>query len=191
MDIASHDLEVVHHFEFWCICGCAFFTFASFHHHHLDMNFYYIFLLLLVVLSAYSESPQYDKPPDSLDLTRVTVCPNSRSDSLGVLAPVLPQSEVFGSVQFQNMILPQSEMFKSHNVVLPQHEVFRTIQLQSEVDISVLPQNRVFNVVIVNCQLANKVKVIINCVLNSEVKSCKFLTLTQIPTGVGFTAFTI
>ena len=91
-----------------------------------------------------------------------------------------------GSVQSQNMVLPQSEMFRSHNVVLPQHEVFRTVQLQSEVDISVLPQNGVFN-----CQLANKVKVIINCVLNSEVKSCKFLTLTLIPTGVRFTAFTI
>ena len=114
------------------------------------MNFYYIFLLLLVVLSAYSESPQYGKPADSLDLTRVTVCPNSSSDSLGVLAPVWPQSEVFGSVQSQNMVLPQSEMFRSHNVVLPQHEVFRTVQLQSEVDISVLPLNGVFNVVIVN-----------------------------------------
>src|ERR1700683_4451952 len=99
---------------------------------------------------------------------------------------VFPQNEVYSP-----FVLLQSEMFKSHNVVLPQHEVFRTIQLQSEVDISVLPQNGVFNVVIVNCQLANKVKVIINCVLNSEVKSCKFLTLTLIPTGVGFTAFTI
>jgi len=171
-----------------------FFAFASSHHHHLDMNFYYIFLLLLVVLSAYSESPQYGKPPDSLDLTRVTVCPNSSSDSLGVLAPVLPQSEVFGSVQSQNMVLPQnevyspfvllqSEMFRSHSVVLPWHEVFRTVQLQSEVDISVLPQNGVFNVVIVNCQLANKVKVIINFVLNFEVKSCKFLTSTLIHGG--------
>src|ERR1700729_1167122 len=153
---------------------CFFFTFASFHHHHLDMNFYYIFLLLLVVLSAYSESPQYGKAADSLDLTRVTVCPNSSSDSLGVLAPVLPQSEVFGSVQFQNLVLPQngvykilvlpqnevyspfvlpqSEMFRSHHVVLPQHEVFRTVQLQSELYISVLAHNGVFNVVIVNCQ---------------------------------------
>src|SRR6267378_3781331 len=103
----------------------CFFRLASSSHHHLDMNFYYIFLLLLVVLSAYSDSPQYGKPPDSLDSTAVTVCPNSSSDSLGVLAPVLPQSEVFGSVQ-------------SQNVVLPQNEVFKNVLLQSEVDISVL-----------------------------------------------------
>ena len=50
-------------------------------------------------------------------------------------------------------------------------------------DISVLPQNGVFNVVIVNCQLANKVKVIINFVLNFEVKSCNFLTSTLIHGG--------
>src|SRR5258705_400954 len=87
------------------VCGCDFSNFAS-SHHHLDMNFFYIFLLLLVVLSAYSESPQYGKPPDPLDLTTVPVCPNSSSDPLGVLAPVLPQSEVFGSVQSQNMVLP-------------------------------------------------------------------------------------
>jgi hypothetical protein len=45
----------------------CFFHLAS-SHHHFDMNFYYIFLLLLGVLPAYSESPQYGKPPDSLDL---------------------------------------------------------------------------------------------------------------------------
>jgi hypothetical protein len=128
------------------------------------MNLYYIFLLLLVVFSAYSESPQHCKPPDSLDLTRVTVCPNSSSDSLGVLAPVLPQSEVFGSVQSQNMVLPQNNVYKF--LVLPQNRVYKNL---------VLPQNGVFNVVIVNCQLANKVKVvIINFVLNFEVKSFKF-----------------
>jgi len=43
----------------------CFFRLAS----SLDMNFYYIFLLLLVVLSAYSERPQYGKPPDPLDPT--------------------------------------------------------------------------------------------------------------------------
>ena len=74
------------------------------------MNFYYIFLLLLVVLSAYFESPQQGEPP--LDLTVVAVCPNSSSDSLGVLAPVLPQSEVFESVQSQNMVLPQNEVYR-------------------------------------------------------------------------------
>src|ERR1700734_4029879 len=74
-------------------------------------------------------------------------------------------------------------MFRSHSVVQPQHEVFRTVQPQSEVDISVLPQNGVFNIVTVNCQLANKVKVIINFVLNFEVKSCNFLTSTLIHGG--------
>ena len=47
----------------------------------------------------------------------------------------------------------------------------------------VLLQKGVFNVVIVNCQLANKVKVIINFVLNFEVKSFKFLTSTLIHGG--------
>ncbi len=99
-----------------------------------------------MVLSAYSESPQYGKPPDPFDSTAVAVCPNSSSNSLGVLAPVLPQSEVFGSVQSQNMVLPQNEVYKifvlSQNemfgfldVVLSPNEVFRTVLLQSEVDI--------------------------------------------------------
>jgi len=74
-------------------------------HHHPDMNFYYIFLLLLVVLSVYSESPE---PPDPLDLTVVAVCPNSSSDSLGVLAPVLFQNEMSGSALSccMNTIIP-------------------------------------------------------------------------------------
>jgi len=46
--------------------------------------------MLLVVLSAYSESPQQGEAPDSLDSTSVSVCPNSSSYPLGVLAPVLP-----------------------------------------------------------------------------------------------------
>ena len=60
------------------------------------MHFYYFFLLLLVVLSVYSESPHHAKPPDFLDPIRDTVCPNSSSTQLGILAPVLPQNEVFG-----------------------------------------------------------------------------------------------
>jgi hypothetical protein len=95
-----------------------------------NMNFYYIFLLLLVVLSAYSESPQ---PPDPLDFSVVTVCPNSSSDSLGVLAPVLSQNEMSGSVLSQNGVLPQSEVFGSQNMILPQNEVYSTILPQSEV----------------------------------------------------------
>jgi len=172
------------------------------------MNFCYIFLLLLVVLSAYSESPQYGKPPDPLDLTAVTVYPNSSSDPLGVLAPILPQSEVFGSVQSQNMVLPQNEVYllsqnemfgsvQSQNMVLPQNEVYKyyllsqnemfgSVQSQNMVlpqnevyKFFVLPWNWVFNVVLVSCQLANKVKVIINFVLNLEVN----LTLTLIHGG--------
>ena len=111
-----------------------------------------------MVLSAYSESPQYGKPPDPFDSTAVAVCPNSSSNPLGVLAPVLPQSEMFGSVQSQNMVLPQNEVFGSQNVILPQHvykifvwsqnemfgfpdvvlslnEIFRTVLLQTEEDI--------------------------------------------------------
>ena len=189
------------------------------------MNFYHIFLLLLVILSAYSESPQHGKPPDSLDSTVATVCPNSSSDSLGVLAPVLPWSKVFGSVQSQNMVLPpnevfgsvqsqnmvlpqsevfgsqnvilpqnevyrtnvllQSEVFRSQNMILPQNEVFRTVLLQNEVfeivlpqnevNISVLPQGGIFRVVIVNWQLSNEVKAVINFVLNLTVKSVRIL----------------
>ena len=142
------------------------------------MNFCYIFLLLLVVLSAYSESPQYGKPPDPLDLTAVTICPNSSSDSLGVLAPVLPQSEVFGSVQSQNMVLPQSEVFESQNMILFQNEVFEIVLPQNEVNISILPQGGIFRVVIVNWQLSNKVKAVMDFVFGLGVKSIKILTST-------------
>ena len=131
-------------FTIWNSGGCV----AVLSH----MNFYYMFLLLLVVLSAYSESPQQGEPPDPLDLTVVAVCPNSSSDSLGVLAPVLSQNEMSGSVLFQNRVLPWNEVYR--NIVLPQsemfgsqNEVYRTIVLpQSEVFGSqnmILPQNEV------------------------------------------------
>src|SRR5882762_8246053 len=88
------------------------------------MNFYYSFLLLLVVLSAYSESPPYAKPPDS---TIITVCPNSHN-SLDVLAPVSTQNEVYMS------FLPQNEVYMSF---LPKNEVFQIVavnfQLSSRV----------------------------------------------------------
>ena len=71
----------------------CFFRLAS-SHHHPDMIFYHIFFLLLVVLSAYSESPQHAKRPDSPSSIGVTICPNSSTAQLGVLAPVLPQNEV-------------------------------------------------------------------------------------------------
>ena len=125
-------LEVVHYLELRRVCGCAFSTLHP--HHHPDMNFYYIFLLLLVVLSVYSESPD---PPDPLDLTVVAVCPNSSSDSLGVLAPVLSQ----------NRVLPQNEVFRT---VLLQNEAFEIVLPQNEVNTSVLLQGGIFRVVIVN-----------------------------------------
>src|SRR5882762_9069996 len=151
----SHDQIQPTLFTIWNSGGCV----AVLSH----MNFYYMFLLLLVVLSAYSESPQQGEPPDPLDLTVVAVCPNSSSDSLGVLAPVLSQNEISGSVLFQNrvlprnevyrnIVLPQSEMFGSQNMILPQNEVYRTIVLpQSEVFGSqnmILPQNEVFRTVL-------------------------------------------
>src|ERR1700727_2743072 len=164
-------------------------------HHHPDMNFYYIFLLLLVVLSAYSESPE---PPGPLDFSVVAVCPNSSSDPLGVLAPVLSQSEMFGSQNVilpQNevnitIVLPQSEVFGSQNMILPQNEVFRTVLLQNEafeiilpqneVNIYVLPQGGIFRVEMVNWQLSNEVKAVIDFVLNLGVKSIKILNSTLV-----------
>ena len=100
----------------------AFFLLAS-SHHHPPMIFYYSFLLLLVLLSAYSECPQYAKPPDPLHSILVTVYPNSSSAQLGVLAPVLPQNEVY------RITLPQNEVYK---IALPQYEVSKIV----------LPQNK-------------------------------------------------
>src|SRR6202042_3108042 len=162
------------------------------------MNFYYISLLLLVVLSVYSESPD---PPDPLDLTVVAVCPNSSSDSLGVLAPVLSENEMSGSFLslnrvlpqnevYRTIVLPQSEVFGSQNMILPQNEVFRTVLLQNEafeiilpqneVNIYVLPQGGIFRVEMVNWQLSNEVKAVIDFVLNLGVKSIKILTSTLV-----------
>src|ERR1700733_9487947 len=124
-----------------CVWLC-FFCLASSSHHHLHMNFYYIFLLLLVVLSAYSESPQQGEPPDSLDSTSVAVCPNSSSDPLGVLAPILPQSWVFEIVLSQN-----------------------------EVNISVPLQGGIFGVVIGGWKLSNKVEAVIDFVRVKSIKN--------------------
>ena len=161
-----------------------------------------------MVLSVYSESPD---PPDPLNLNVVAICLNSSSDSLGILAPVLSQNEMSGSVLSQNrvlpqnevyrtIVLPQSEVFGSQNVILPQNEVFRTVLLQNEafeivlpqneVNISVLPQGGIFRVVIVNCQLSNEVKTVIDFVLNIGVKSIKILTSTLV-NGVEKMAWTI
>ena len=59
-------------------------------------------------------------------------------------------------------------------MVLPQNEVYKFL---------VLPQNVVFDIVTINCQLANKLKAILNFVLNFQVKSFKFLTSTLIHVG--------
>ena len=109
------------------------------------MNFYHISLLLLVVLSAYSESPQHAKPPDSPDPTGVTVCSNNSSAQLGILAPVLPQNEVFVSL-------------------LPQNGVF------------ILPQNEVLKSVPANCQLFCNLKIIMDFILDAQMKVFRLWT---------------
>src|SRR5882762_8966832 len=177
----SHDQIQPTLFTIWNSGGCV----AVLSH----MNFYYMFLLLLVVLSAYSESPQQGEPPDPLDLTVVAVCPNSSSDSLGVLAPVLSQNEMSGSQNevYRTIVLSQSEVFGSQSMILPQNEVFRTVLLQNEAFAIVLPQNEVnisvllqggiFRVVIVSWQLFSEVKAIIDFV---GVNSIKNLTSTLV-----------
>jgi hypothetical protein len=176
-----------------CERQCSFLLVFS--HHHLHMNFYYIFLLLLVVLSAYSESSQ-GEPPDPLDCTLAAVCPNSSSDPLGVLAPVLPQSWVFESVLPQGWVfesvLPQKEVFRSvlQNGVfkfsLPQNGVFEVILNKTVF----MPQNKTFNNVTVNCQLPDRVKNAVNSLLNIAEKSMEFLISTLIH-GVEKLAWTI
>ena len=52
-----------------------------------------------MVLNVYSESSQHVKPPDP-----IVVTPPNSSCTLGSLAPVLPQIEVFGSVLHQNWV---------------------------------------------------------------------------------------
>jgi hypothetical protein len=101
-----------------------------------------------VVLSAYLESLQHGKPPHSLDLTVAAVCPNSSSNPLGVLAPVLLQPEVSGSVLSQNIVLPQDE---GYSTVLPLNEV-RSV-LPNGVFQFILPQNGVFEVVLSHIEM--------------------------------------
>ena len=128
------------------------------------MNFYHISLLLLVVLSAYPGSPQHAKPPDSPNPIRVR---NNTSSSaqLGVLAPGLPQNEVYLSTQPQNevfrIVLPQNGVF-----ILPQNEVFKTGQLQNEV----------FKPVTAHCQMFCNLKIILDFVPDLQVKSFRFCT---------------
>src|ERR1700685_3542801 len=149
-------------------------------HHHPSMNYHYIFLLLLVVLSAYSESPQHANLPDPPPIG-VTVYPDSSSAQLGVLAPVLPQNEVYRIAPPQNKVYkiapPQNEVYK---IALPQNEVYKIAPPQIEV---VLTPSGVFNNVIVNYQLFNGVKNTVGSLLNLGDKSFKFLTSTLIHGG--------
>ena len=96
-------------------------------HHHPPMNFYHISLLLLVVLPAYSESPQHAKPPDSPHCARVTICLNSSSAQLGVLAPVLPQVEVYMFTQ-PNHIIQWNVPIVNRPTDLTIHRVWWAIQ---------------------------------------------------------------
>ena len=118
-------------------------------HHYPPMNIYYSFLLLLVVLSPYSEGPQYAKPLDPLDSTVVTVCPDSSSAQLGILDLVLPQNEVSKIVLPQNKALTLSEVL---DMIL--RGVFNFV----------LPPNGVFKIITANCQLFNNVKTTIKMV---------------------------
>jgi hypothetical protein len=118
------------------------------------MNFYHISLLLLVVLSAYSGSPQHTKPPDSPNPIRIT---NNSSAQLGILAPVLPQNEVYRSS------LPLNEVLK---IVQPQNGVYRAVQ----------PLNEVLKSVTANCQLSCNLKIIMDFVLDVQVKTFRFCT---------------
>ena len=169
-----------------CLLRVFFFLASS--HHHPPMKFYYSFLLLLVVLSAYSEGPQYAKPPDPLDSTLVTVYPNSSSAQLGVLAPVLPQNEVYMFTQ------PQHEVYLS---IQPQHEVSKIVLSQNKaltlsevlnltlsgVHNFFLTPNGVFEAVTANCQLFNNVKTIVKTVLNLGCKGSKHLISTLMHGG--------
>jgi hypothetical protein len=167
-------------------CGCAFSL--CIYPSSSIMTFYYTFLLLLVVLSAYSEGPQYGKPPDSFDLTVATVCPNSSSDLLGVLAPVLLQTEVSGSVLSQNMVLSQDEVYRTvlplnevgsvlqngvFKFILPQNGVSEVVLSHIEMNESVLPQS---SIVTVSCQLFKCVENSVNSLLNIGDKTMKWLT---------------
>jgi len=138
------------------------------------MNFYHISLLLLVVLSAYSGSPQHAKPPDSPNPIRV-INNTSSSAQLGVLAPGLPQNEVYLSTQPQNevfrIVLPQNGVF-----ILPQNEVFTSTLPPNGVFKTVQLQNEVFKPVTAHCQMFCNLKIILDFVLDVQVKSFRFCT---------------
>jgi ATP sulfurylase len=95
---------------------------------------------------------------------------------LGVLAPVLPQNEVYGMPHKEVFRTPQNEVYQ-----LPHNEVFRIAKPQNEVYRIVLPQNGAL--IIVNCQLSNQVKTIVDYLLKVAVKSSEILLSTLILAG--------
>ena len=101
-------------------------------HHFPYMNYNCIFLLLLVVLSAYSESPQYANPP-----IEVTVYPNCSSAQLGILAPVLPQNEVY---------LTTPPHFEVSKTIPPHNEVYKITPPHFEVSKTIPPHNEVYKI---------------------------------------------
>ena len=107
------------------------------------MNFFYSFLLLLVVLSGFSEHLQHANVPDFL---HTPSCSNSSSAQLGILAPVLPQNEVYGITPPQNKVYrvtpPQNEVYR---ITSPQKEVYRITPPQNEVNRITPPQNEVYS----------------------------------------------
>jgi hypothetical protein len=71
--------------------------------------------------------------------------------------------------------LPQNEVYMS---ILPQIGMFQT-----EVNITVLPKNEVFQIVAVNFQLSSRVKTIINFVINFGGQRFKMLPSTLVHYG--------
>ena len=77
-------------------------------HHLPSMNYSYIFLLLLVVLSGYSESPKYAKPP-----IEVVVYLDSSLAQWGILTTViLPYDKVYKTT------LPHQEVYTNTLIYL-------------------------------------------------------------------------
>ena len=102
---------------------------------------------------------------------------------MGVLAPVLPQNEVYGTTPPQNEVyriaLPCNEVY---GCVLPQNGVFKIVLLQVKVNRTVLSQT-VVKMDGVNCQLSDRVKFIFNFGLNLGVRSFNLLISTLIHGG--------
>src|SRR5882762_6630237 len=157
-----------------------FFCFAS-SHHLPSMNFFYSFLLLLVVLSGFSEHLQHANVPDFLHTPSYS---NSSSAQLGILAPVLPQNEVYGITPPQNEVYritpPQKEVYR---ITPPQNEVNRITPPQNEVYSTALPQNEVLRFVLIPSGVFNVVRSSSN-VFKTVLTQCGFLKFVPPQNGV-------